>query len=132
MSVLIILASVERLQYILKCILLVVNQSNYCFDSNFPMQSSGYWVAKRRQDVYTSNRTVCLQSPFVWVKDNTTNGLLPEQSWESKVWFGGQPDCSINSGLSESCCEIDVLHGFKLNDVVYWHRHCPICQMDAN
>jgi hypothetical protein len=124
--------SVERLQYVLKRILLVVSQSNQCIVPNFPWEWSGYWIAKRRQDVYAQDQITCFQSSFVWVKDNTTNGLLPEQSWESTVWGWNQPDCFIINGLPETCCEIAMFQGYTVDDDTCWNPRCLICQMYAN
>jgi hypothetical protein len=115
-----------------KRILLAVNQSNQCIDPNFPPQWSGYWIAKRRLDVYATDQNTCLQSPFVWVKDNTTNGLLPEQSWESTVCFA---NCAVDFpeiGMIETCCHFAMFAGYTLNDCSCWYPHCPLCQMDAN
>jgi hypothetical protein len=125
---------VDRLHDIFEHCLLAANQSNQCIDPKFPSRWTGYRIAKRRLDVYTTNHTVCLHSPFVWVKDNTTNGLLPEQSWESEMWCSGQPDCAINYARygTETCCHFAMFISNKINDCSCWYPHCPLCQMDAN
>lgn len=105
-----------------------------CIDSNFPSEWSGYWIAKRRQDVYAADQATCQASPFVWVKENTTSGQLSEQSWESTMWHSGQPDCAVNyprSGMLETCCHFAPYFEFHLNDASCWYPHCPFCQMEA-
>jgi hypothetical protein len=92
----------------------------------------GYWTAERRQDVYATSRTACRSSPFVWIKDNTTSGQLPQQSWEqnSTMRCLGQPDCQVNNGMIETCSSIVISKGFCWNDISCYSPQCPLCQLD--
>lgn len=98
-----------------------------CLNSDW----GGFWTAKRRQPVYITDAAMCLSSPFVWVKDNTTNGLLPEQSWELVMWILGEPTCGLESdGTHETCTQLVTMQANKMNDVSCWTPHCPLCQLD--
>jgi hypothetical protein len=61
------------------------NNSTLCRNPAFPSTVYGYWTAERRQDVYTLDPSACFTSPLLWIKDNTTNGQSPEQTWESSL-----------------------------------------------
>jgi hypothetical protein len=93
----------------------------------------GYWTAERRQDEYTTDQTACQASPFVWIKDNTTSGQLPQQSWEqtSTMRCSGQPDCMpLGNGMTETCSSIVIMQGFCWNDISCYYPQCPLCQLD--
>lgn len=78
-----------------------------------------------------------MKSPFVWIRDNTTSGQLPANSWENTtgVFSPGQPDCSINNsinGIAETCCHLPTPFGYLVNDVNCYYPQCPLCQLDAS
>ena len=98
------------------CILCAANQLNQCEDKQFAgtiFPSSGFWTAKRRSDVYAASHVACTASPFVWIEDNSTAGMLPSKSWESHMWYSAlfetEPSCSVNvpqNGMVETCTMI--------------------------
>jgi hypothetical protein len=113
----------------------IANVSSQCFGPASPTVS-GFWTAERRQDVYATNQTVCMASPFVWIKDNTTSGQLPEQSWEatSGMRAAGQPDCSScdsKYGILETCIQLRSIFNYAWNDVNCYVLQCPLCQLDT-
>lgn len=96
---------------------------------------SGYWLAKRRLNLYAVQQETCLVTSFVWDKDNTTSGQLAEMSWESQAWLSGSPDCTMDYpllGMFETCCHVAVYHEYTINDISCWYPQCPVCQINAN
>ena len=91
----------------------------------------GYWTAKRRLNIYTTTAAGCFQSPFVWDTNSTTSGLLPAQSWESSLWYPGEPSCFPVANSFESCVHMYPSYQYKLNDMVCLWPTCPLCQLDA-
>lgn len=92
----------------------------------------GLWTAKRREPVYVLDTATCSSLPFYWIKDNTTSGMIPSQSWESFYWLYGEPSCGTLYGAAETCVSI-IIDISQMNDGNCWASvQCPVCQLDID
>jgi len=104
---------------------IAAQQSAACNKSSF----AGYWTAKRRLDLFTTNRTTCLASPFVWDENSTSGVLLPAGGWEKATWINGQPDCYNGT---QKCTDLAINKAFLMDDTGCAGKQCPLCQLDVN
>ena len=99
----------------------------------FPVSCRTFWTAKQKP-ITTTNRTLCLLTPYVWVKNSSTSSsTLPSQSWESSMWCSGEPSCHLHpefNNVAEACMQIYNFTPYCANDIACGSPSCPVCQVD--
>ena len=89
---------------------------------------NGFWIGLHRF------RDDC-SKPFVWDLYGVDDQLIEEQSWETVMWYSGEPNCAIlNDVNSETVAHIrtgNLSYGYLLNDLNKTRQTCVICQIYA-
>jgi len=101
----------------------------------------GYWTALRRS-VYATDQATCMNTPLIWVKDNTTSGQYNISASWLATWQrssnGLLLDCSYNYPTAlypiDGCIAICIPwpHPGIAVDSCCWWPQCPLCQLDAD
>ena len=81
--------------------------------------ASGFWVALRRE-------TNSCTARWAWDRYGRSDNLLPRQSWDSVMWYTGEPNCS---GSNEYYVHTLPAEQNKLNDIATSGTMCIICQI---
>ena len=100
-----------------------VTASHICTSSSW---WDGYWTAKTRTNRQPSSTAECIAYPFVWVMGDK---LVPEQSWESSIWYSGKLNCANNG--KDACVTMVITANYLLVDVTCSATRCAMCQMDV-